>query len=132
MSYARCELEGFTTKDAIVRATKTGKFITSFSVAVSFGDGDNKKTSFFDIDTWSNMPELIKGTLVKCTGYLTQETWEDKSGNKRSKIKLVAKTVEILRTANSQPTKESCEYKIEELGVYVNNASDFESQETPF
>jgi len=131
MSYAEGKIEGFTTRDAIIRATKTGKFITSFSVAVSFGEGENKKVSFFDVETWDKREDITKGTLVKCTGYLSQETWEDKSGNKRSKIKLTAKTVEIVRPAsNSQPT--DAEHKLQEAGLVEKTGEHFDDTRIPF
>jgi single-stranded DNA-binding protein len=127
LSYAKAEISGFTTRDADLRATKTGKFITSFSVAVSFGEGENKKTSFFDVDIWDKRPELVKGTLVKCAGYLTQERWVGKDGVNHSKIKLVAKTVEIVRPASGAQST-----GIEALGEKVDNVAPFDDSSIPF
>jgi single-strand DNA-binding protein len=55
--------------------------------------------NFFDISVFGNYAELIdkkarKGDLVTVQGELRYETWENEAGEKRSKVSIIAKTVE--------------------------------------
>lgn len=86
--------------------------VVMFTVAVNdrvkSGDEWVEKPNFFDCKVFGNYakalaPSLKKGTRVTLEGSLQQEKWEDKDGNKRSKV--VIKAGEIV-TATSKPAKD--------------------------
>lgn len=72
------------------------KTVVSFGLAVN-GYGD--KVSFLDVEAWGKTAEIVeqyagKGKLITVVGRLEQQRWE-KDGQKRSKVLVVANTVEL-------------------------------------
>jgi single-strand DNA-binding protein len=95
MGYSKATIIGYLTRDPESRSTKAGKTVVSFTVAVNsaYGKGDERKeeVSFFDVTTFGFTAEacakyLKKGAPVFVEGELKQRTWEDKEGQKKSKI----------------------------------------------
>ena len=100
-------LMGNLTKDPELRYTPKGTAVGDLSMAVnrrvSDGNGNwSDETTFVDITVWGNTAEnaqkyLTKGRGVFVEGRLQLDTWEDKtSGQKRSKLKIVADTLQFL------------------------------------
>ena len=104
----RVFLIGRLTKDVEVTATKTGKNVASFSVAVYKSTGE--VADFFDCVAWVKTAELLaqytsKGSKVHLEGSLQQRSWEDKDGNNRSKVEVVVRDVTFLDSkSDSQST----------------------------
>lgn len=88
---------GRLTKDPELRVTESGKSVTSFSVAVD-NRFDKEKTDFFDIIAWRQTAEFIckyfrKGSMIAVQGYIQTRMYEDKNGNKRKAVDIVADNV---------------------------------------
>jgi len=71
-------------KDAVTRSTQDGDKVTGFSVGVSEGFGDKKRTIWFDVSMWGNRGEklaqhLTKGSRVAVTGDLSTREHEGKT-----------------------------------------------------
>ena len=69
-------IAGGITRDAINRTTQDGDNVTSFSVAVSEGFGDKKRSLYFDCTLWGKRGSglaqyLTKGTRVAVSGDLS-------------------------------------------------------------
>ena len=93
-------LTGNLTKDVSAIAVKSGDKCTRFSIAVSIGYGDKKRTDFFDVVTWGKTAEncakyLKKGSKVGIVGRLQQRVFEGKDGMKHSQFEVVADEVEF-------------------------------------
>jgi single-strand DNA-binding protein len=78
-----------------VTFTKTGKTILTFGLATSRKVGEEKYTTWHNIKVWDQFAEnlaesLQKGDRVFVAGRLESEQWEDKDGNKRVNIVIVA------------------------------------------
>ena len=92
---------GRLTRDPEQKYTPSGAAVTKFSIAVDTGFGDRKATSFFDVTAWQKTAEFVdkyfkKGAKIAITGRLNQESWTDsKSGDKRSKVVIVAERVDF-------------------------------------
>jgi single-strand DNA-binding protein len=97
-------LVGNTTRDVELRYTNTGKAVASFGMAVGSrrkndaGQWEDGDTSFYDVTCWGTLAEnvaesITKGTRVVVSGRLQQRSWEDKEGNKRSKVEVVADAI---------------------------------------
>lgn len=56
---------GGITRDAVTRTTQQGDKVTGFSVAVSEGFGDSKRTLYFDCSLWGARGEKLAGYLTK-------------------------------------------------------------------
>lgn len=71
-------------KDPKKTTTQTGKEVTSFSLAVQDGFGDNKRTLWFDVSVWGNRGNVIannvkKGDKLCVTGDLSTREYEGKT-----------------------------------------------------
>lgn len=98
----KVEIMGRLTSDPELRATTSGTFVTSFSIATEsdYKNPQNEKvTDFFDVIAWRNTAEFIskhftKGRMIVIAGRLKTETWDDTStGKKRKSTKIVAESV---------------------------------------
>ncbi len=73
----------------------SGKAWAKFRIADNYKDGEEEKSSFFDVVCWAelaeNMAELPTGSRVWFSGYQVMKEWEDKkSGQKRTSYELKA------------------------------------------
>ena len=86
----------------------TAKAIASLAVnrSVKKGDSWEDEVSYIDCEIWGKTAENLKDKLVKgkqvCVhGYLKQDRWE-KDGQKQSRLKVVAESVQLLGGGNKQ------------------------------
>lgn len=91
-------LMGRLTADPELRHTQNNIPVTSFTLAVDRSFGKEKQTDFLDIVAWRNTAEFVskwfsKGMLVAVSGRMQTRTWEDKQGNKRKTVEVVADEV---------------------------------------
>lgn len=95
---------GNLTRDPELRFTPNGTPVAGFGIAVNRRYQDKQSgewvedTSFFNVTAWFKLAEncaesLSKGDRVLVTGRLTQRSWEDKNGQKRSVVEIVANVV---------------------------------------
>jgi len=98
-------LSGSLGKDATMRYTPAGKAVTSFSVGVSDGFGDNKKTIWFNVSVWDKAAEtckdLRKGAKVLIEGRLIHENgspriYNKQDGSSGASFEVSASTVRFL------------------------------------
>mgnify|MGYP003310697919 CR=1 FL=1 len=94
-------LSGNLAKDVDMRMTQSGKAVASFSLAVSDGWGENKKTYFVPIVVWGKMAELCekylrKGSKAMVDGRLQVRSYETQDGSKRWVTEVIANEVEFL------------------------------------
>ena len=106
-------------KDPEMRYTPSGRPVTTFSVAVSrswnTADGERRsETEWFNIVSWGNLAEICKqylhkGQQVYIEGRLQTRRWEDKEGQKRTSVEVVANEMMMLgdRRDNSKSSQES-------------------------
>ena len=78
----------------------SGNAWTRFTVVESWKkkDSDERESHFYDCKMFGQAAEhlaesALKGDTVVVVGSLTQDKWEDKDGNKRSKIVVIARDV---------------------------------------
>lgn len=93
-------------KDAELRTTQGGSFILRFSVAVNDRKKNPQSGEWEDTTHWidcvmfgkraeSLSKYLTKGVEVGVTGKLSQSRWEDKQGNKRSKLEVIVNDIDL-------------------------------------
>lgn len=93
-------------RDPEMRFTPSGRPVTTFSVAVSrtwnSSNGERRsKTEWFKVVAWGNLAEickkfLTKGQQVYVEGRLETRQWEDKDGQKRTSVDVVASEMTML------------------------------------
>lgn len=107
---------GNAVRDPELRYTPSGSAMASFGVAENRkwrnAQGEQQEqTSFFDVVCWRDLAENVadsinKGDRVIVVGRLEQRSWETNSGDKRSKVEIVADAVgPDLRWARAQVAK---------------------------
>lgn len=101
----RVLLIGRLTRDPELKATKGGLSIAELGLAVNerrkVGDEWTEEASFFDVTVFGKQAEsvaqfLAKGRQVAVDGKLRQNRWETEDGQKRSRVVVIADTVQFL------------------------------------
>lgn len=112
-SYNRVMLAGNLTRDPQVRFFANERAVAEFGLAINrrykTNDGQMKEeTTFVDVEAWGRTAELVGQYLTKgrgcfVEGRLKLDSWEDKeSGQKRSKLKVVADNVQFVDSRGGQ------------------------------
>ena len=101
-------LLGHLGKDPDIRHLEGGVTVASFSVATSenFRDKNSgekrEQTEWHNIVMWRNLAESVekselkKGDRVYLEGKIRTRQWQDKEGNKRTSVEIVADTFTII------------------------------------
>lgn len=114
---AQLTIVGTAGRDPELRYTSSGQATTKFGVAVN-RRWQNKQTqeweestSWFDVVAWGQLAENVaesvqKGTRVVVAGRVEVRPWEDRDGQKRTAVELVADSIGCdLRWATAQVTR---------------------------
>lgn len=91
-------MTGRITADLELKSTPNGVSVTSFSIANqrNFKNADNEReTDFYNVVAWRGTAEHIckyfkKGSLITIEGHLQTRKYQDKNGNNRTTVELVA------------------------------------------
>ena len=102
----RVVLTGNLTRDPELRSTGSGMSVCSLRIATNSRRKDAsgnwvEKPNYFDVTVWGAQGEncaqyLAKGRAVAVDGRLDWREWEDKQGNKRQSIDIIADSVQFL------------------------------------
>ena len=102
----RVVMTGNLTRDPELRNTPSGTSVCSLRVACNTRRKDASgnwvdKPNYFDVTVWGAQGEncaqyLQKGRPVAIDGRLEWREWEDKDGNKRQSIDIIADSVQFL------------------------------------
>jgi len=107
-SFNKVILLGNLTRDPEVRYTTGGTAVCDLTLAINYNYTDKRsnerkeEVSFIDVTLWGRTAEiageyLAKGRPVLIEGRLHQDKWDDKeTGQKRSKLKVVADSMQLL------------------------------------
>ena len=94
-------LIGRLTMNPELKSTTSGKCVTSFCIAVDRtyqAKGQDRQADFIDCVAWDKTAEFvsryfIKGSLIAITGEIQTRNFEDKNGNKRKAVEVIARQV---------------------------------------
>ncbi len=100
-------LIGNLVRDPDLRHTPSGTSVAEFRLAVSdtyvTSSGERKdRTCFVDVVSWRKLADSVgqylkKSSPVFVEGRLEQDTWETPEGKKRSRIRIVAYSIQFIR-----------------------------------
>lgn len=95
--------------DPELKTTGSGISVTNICVAVDrkVTKGEDKITDWIDVVAWRNTAEFIckyfqKGSPIVVTGSLQTRMWDDKNGQKRKTVEVIADSVEFVPKAKSE------------------------------
>jgi single-strand DNA-binding protein len=117
-------LIGNLTRKPELRYTPSGTPVAEFGLAVnrhyttSVGE-KRRDTCFVEVTVWRSKAEichqhLTKGSPVFIEGRLELDTWETRNGERRSKLRVVADTLQLLSKTPKQSQKEGEEEEEDE------------------
>lgn len=98
-------LAGHLTRDPQVRFLANEKAVANFGLAINHryksGNEMKEEVTFVDCEAWGRTAELVgqyltKGRACFVEGRLKLDSWDDKDGQKRQKLKVVADSVQFL------------------------------------
>ena len=105
-SYNKVLLMGNLTRDVELKQTAGNQSVAEIGLAVNrrFKDrdgNDREETTFVDCEAWGRTAEvmaqyLAKGSPVFIEGRLKLDSWQDQSGNKRSKMRVVVDSFQFI------------------------------------
>lgn len=110
----RCHVSGNLTRDGELRTTQGGTEILTFGIAVNDRKRDPNSgewvevPNFFDCAVFGKRAESLSRILhkgMKCVieGKLRWSQWQDKSGQKRSKVEIIVDEIEFMsRQSNGE------------------------------
>ncbi len=102
---------GNLTRDPELRYTASGAAVASFGLAVNrkykAGDEWKEEVCFVDITVWAKQAEncaeyLHKGSPVFLEGRLNFQSWETDTGQKRTKLEVVANNIQFLSNRSGE------------------------------
>ena len=108
---------GRMTADAELRTTQSGLAVTSFTVAVDRSyvkQNEERQTDFINVVAWRQTAEFVtryfhKGDMIAVQGHIETRNYEDKNGNKRTAVEIIAENVSFCGKSQSsidqQPTQ---------------------------
>lgn len=114
-SYNRVILVGHLTRDPELSSTDGGKAVCEVGLAVNERYRKEEtwveKVVFVDVTFWGKIAEVVKeychrGSPLLVEGKLQLDTWE-KDGQKRSKLRVVAQQMRMLRSSKKEGEQSS-------------------------
>jgi len=104
-------LVGRLTKDPEHKMAGTTS-LCKFTVASNYKYKEKEHVDFIEVVTWAGLADtcqkfLAKGSQVIIEGRLTQETWETKEKEKRSKITVTANHVQFVGVRKDSASKDA-------------------------
>lgn len=104
----RTILMGRLTADPELKQTPNGVSVCTFSVAIdrSYSKDREKQTDFIDVVAWREKAEFVskyfsKGRMIIVEGSIQTRSYEDKNGNKRRAVEVVADNVQFGESKNN-------------------------------
>ena len=86
--------------DPELKTTPAGTSVCAFTIACDryAKTKEDRKADFIDVVAWRTTGEFVsryfsKGDAIIITGSLQTRTWEDKAGNKRKSVEVIADTI---------------------------------------
>ncbi len=113
--------------DPELRTTPSGISVISFRVAVDRNfvrQGEERQADFIDVVAWRQTAEFVsryfrKGSMIAVQGSIQTRNYEDRNGNKRTAVEIVADNVSF------------CGSKAESGTAGSNNAARYEEPARP-
>lgn len=98
--------------DPELRQTGEGTNVTNFTLAVTrpyAGKESETQTDWIDIVAWRNTAEFVckyfqKGSPIVVEGSIQTRMWEDKAGQKRKTVEILAESVEFVPRVKGETT----------------------------
>lgn len=133
----RIDIAGRMTADPELRHTQSGTAVCSFTLAVDRdfkNQNGEKETDWIPVVAWKHTAEFAaryfkKGDMAIVSGRLQSRRWQDRDGNKRTAIEIVADSIYF---AGSKKTSEQNLDQLEKDIGKFQDLGDTNDGELPF
>ncbi len=137
-------LMGRLVADPELRTTTSGISVTSFRIAVDRSfvrQGEERQADFIDIVAWRQTADFVcryfrKGSMIAVQGSIQTRSYEDKQGNKRTAVEVVADNVSFCgskaesgTTGGNRPYENAAPAAAPAASFASGTVGDFESIE---
>lgn len=128
---------GRLTADPELRTTSSGVSVTSFCVAVDRNyvrPGEDRQADFINVTAWRQNADFVtryfrKGSMIAVQGSIQTRTYEDKNGNKRTAVEIVADNISFCGSRNSDGASQNrFEAPVQNTPSYQSDNTDAFSQ----
>jgi len=125
-------------QDPTLRYTSNSKAVCQFSVGVSTGYGDNRKTVWVRCSAWDKQAELAneaykKGFKFTGCGEITATSYADKDGNEKPSLEVRLISFDLpKRDENTQDNTKSQPAKNNAPKAQESGFDNFEEEPLPF
>lgn len=138
------QLLGNLGRDPIIRATKTGRAVASFSIAVSriytTPQGEQRElTDWINIVAWGTLAEAVrselkKGSRVFVAGRISSRSYDAQDGTKRYVTEVVAETIcrQLQAPSNNGQQGENQHGNFGQFGEARPEKTPMEQENLPF
>lgn len=104
--------------DPQMRQTTTGKSVAAFRIACDRGRKDangQMQTDWLDVVAWDKLADFVykwfgKGQLIAVSGRLQSRTYQDKNGNNRTVVEIVASSLNFVGGKTAAETQQGTAY----------------------
>jgi single-strand DNA-binding protein len=143
MNLNKVFLIGRLTRDPESKALPSGYSVTTFGMATDryFYDKSGQKqqqTEFHNIVIFGKLADIAsqylnKGSLVLIEGRLQTRTWQDSSGNQRSRTEIVAERMQLgpKSAGKAAPPEKSQETPPEDIPI-IEEGNEIDVKDIPF
>lgn len=141
-SFNKVILVGNLTRDPDLRYTPKGIPIARIGIAINRSyrteTGEIKEeTTFVDVDAFGRQAEVIaqyfrKGRPILIEGRLRLDQWEDKNGQKQSRLRVVLESFAFLDSGKGEGREPSVAQPIEPLPTEQTVEEDIGEDDVPF
>lgn len=114
---------GRMTKDPELKTTQSGLSVISFTVAVDrkYQKGGERQADFLNVVAWRQTAEFVekyfhKGSMIAVQGSIQTRKYEDKNGNNRTAVEIVADNVSFCGSKDEKPSLNVSTDDFEEIG----------------
>ena len=132
-------LLGRITSDPELRSTASGTSVTSFNLAVNGmkNDKGEQRTDFIPITVWNKQAENLckyvhKGDQLAVSGRIQSSSYEDKDGNKRTKIEVLGSNIHFLGTKKQETTQDTSQFNEDAYEDFDGDVELSDIEDLPF
>lgn len=114
---------GRLTKNPELKTTQSSLSVVSFTVAVDrkYQKGGERQADFLNVVAWRQTAEFVekyfaKGSMIAVQGSIQTRKYEDKNGNNRIAVEIVADNVSFCGSKSEKPSLNVTADDFEEIG----------------
>ena len=143
MNLNKVILVGRLTSDPQLKNTPSGQPVCSFGLATNRIWTDRKtsekqkRTEYHNIVLWRRLAEianqyLTKGSLVLIEGRLQTRSWEDPSGNRRTRTEIIAERIQLAPRTIAKVAPEGAPEATPEEKIPIVEEDEINPEDIPF